>query len=91
MGLVQSIAMPGTEHIRQAVERQLKQQLSELPAPDENWINAGLDSLEVIEVLLKLETAFEQEIPVGDFADEPTTDRVVAFLVQHMQKRSGGI
>ena len=76
--------MPGTEHIRQAVESQLKQQLTTLPAADENWISAGLDSLEVIDVLLKLETAFNQEIPVGEFADEPTTDSLVEFLVEHL-------
>ena len=80
--------MPGTEHIRQAVESQLKQQLPALPASDENWISAGLDSLEVIDVLLKLETAFDQEIPVGEFADEPTTDSLVDFLARHLTEKT---
>lgn len=79
--------MPGTEHIRQAIESQLKQQLPTLPASDENWISAGLDSLEVIDVLLKLETTFDQEIPVGEFADEPTTDSLVDFLAQHLVEK----
>ena len=76
--------MPSSKEIREAIEGQLKTQLPAVPAPHENWITAGMDSLEVIDVLLKLETRFEQDIPVGEFADEPNTDSLVRFLSEHL-------
>jgi acyl carrier protein len=76
--------MPTTQEIREAIEHQLKTQLEAVPGPQDDWIRAGMDSLEVIDVLLKLETKFEQEIPVGEFAGEPTTDGLVEFLVHHL-------
>jgi acyl carrier protein len=76
--------MPSPEEIREAIESQLKTQLPELPGPQENWISAGMDSLEVIDVVLKLETKFDKEVPVGEFASEPTTDGLVEFLMEHL-------
>lgn len=81
-------AMPGAQEIREAIESQLQQRLDAIPGPKESWTTAGLDSLEVIDVLLKLEAEFEREIPVGEFADEPTTDGLVEFLSLHLGEGS---
>ena len=85
---VQFKPMPTSEEIREAIEQQLETQLHAVPGPQDDWIRAGMDSLEVIDVLLKLETKFEQEIPVGEFASEPTTDSLVEFLAQHLGEGS---
>lgn len=76
--------MPDAEQIRRVVEKQLAEELTKVPKFDQDWITAGLDSLEVIDVLLKLEKEFGHQIPVEQFSEEMTTEHLVVFLHQHL-------
>ena len=72
--------------LRAAIHEQLQQQLPEVPGPKDNWIEAGMDSLEVIDVLLKLEAKFGHEIPVERFTSEMDTDSLIAFLQERWKE-----
>lgn len=76
--------MPRRQELQLAIEILLEQQLPEVPKPQVNWLDAGMDSLEVIEVCLKLEQSLGQEIPVEKFALEMTTDGLIDFLMEEL-------
>lgn len=76
--------MVDQESIRQAVVEQLEQQFEELPGPRDNWVEAGMDSLEMIDLLMKLEERFGRQIPVEKFDGEMNTESLVEFLVGYL-------
>lgn len=55
--------------------------LGSIPEPDANWIESGLDSLEAIEVCMKLEESLGIEVRAEDFADEMTTEKLLDFIL----------
>ena len=47
---------------------------------DQNWIEAGLDSLEFVRVVQNIEKLAGTEIPIADFAAHPTIGRLLCLL-----------
>ena len=76
--------MPEPKQLQKAIEDLLRHQLPAVPRPNENWLSAGMDSLEVIEVCLKLEQSLGHEIPVEKFALEMTTEGLIQFLMEQL-------
>lgn len=79
---------PSKEDLRQAIEAQLQLRLETLPPIDQDWNDLGLDSLEVIDILLKVEDALGQTVPVEKFGLEMTTASLVDFLDAQMASRN---
>jgi acyl carrier protein len=77
------------ENLRKAIEVQLAKSVDTLPSLDEDWMSAGLDSLEVSSVCIQLEDSIGREIPIEDFAEEMTTSNLLDFLEQQFAKTEG--
>lgn len=73
------------QQIREAVEKMLRDRLDQVPAPDTDWNELGMDSLEVIDLFLKLEEALDTDIPVENFAMELSTDTLVSFILEQQR------
>lgn len=71
------------DEIRSAIEAQLRERLDSVPPSNRDWNELGMDSLEMIDVFLKLEDELGRSIPVENFSEELTTDTLVAFLLQN--------
>lgn len=69
------------DEIRSAIEAQLRERLDSVPPSNRDWNELGMDSLEMIDIFLKLEEELGRSIPVENFSTELTTDTLVEFLL----------
>jgi acyl carrier protein len=77
---------PVAARIRAALAEHLKRDVSKVQLQDELKKDLGLDSLAMIELLFKIEEAFDLEIPNDDLSQITTVGDVIAY-VEH---RLGG-
>lgn len=72
--------------IIQALAKALKRDASTIHAEDRLREDLGLDSLAVIELLFKLEEAFDLQIPDQDLPSLSTVASVVAYIEKRVPK-----
>ncbi len=68
------------EDLRKAIEKELEQSVDAVPGLHEDWMNEGLDSLEVSSVCIRLEEIIGRDIPIEDFDQAMTTSNFLDFL-----------
>ena len=72
--------------IRVALAEHLKRDVSKIQPGDDLKKDLGLDSLAMIELLFKIEEAFDLEIPNDDLSQISTVGDVIAYV----ERRVGG-
>ncbi len=77
--------------IIQALAKALKRDASTIHAKDHLREDLGLDSLAVIELLFKLEEAFDLEIPDRDLASLTTVAAVSAYIEERAPKAARAV
>jgi acyl carrier protein len=71
--------------IRTALAQHLKRDVSKIQPQDDLRKDLGLDSLAMIELLFKIEEAFDLEIPNDDLSKITTVGDVVAYVEARLQ------
>lgn len=71
--------------IRTALAQHLKRDVSKIQPQDDLRKDLGLDSLAMIELLFKIEEAFDLEIPNDDLSKITTVGDVVAYVETRLQ------
>jgi|SRR5262245_23922916 len=71
--------------IRTALAQHLKRDVSKIRLEDNLRADLGLDSLAMIELLFKIEEAFDLEIPNDDLSKIATVSDVVAYVEERLQ------
>jgi acyl carrier protein len=72
--------------IRTALAQHLKRDVSKIRPEDNLRADLGLDSLAMIELLFKIEEAFDLEIPNDDLSKIATVSDVVAYVEERLQR-----
>lgn len=72
--------------IRTALAQHLKRDVSKIQLQDDLRKDLGLDSLAMIELLFKIEEAFDLEIPNDDLSKITTVGDVVAYVEARVQR-----
>jgi acyl carrier protein len=72
--------------IRTALAQHLKRDVSKIRLEDNLRADLGLDSLAMIELLFKIEEAFDLEIPNDDLSKIATVSDVVAYVEERVQR-----
>lgn len=70
--------------IRTALAEHLKRDVGKIRLEDDLRKDLGLDSLAMIELLFKIEEAFDLEIPNDDLSQITTVGNVVAYVEQRV-------
>jgi acyl carrier protein len=70
--------------IRAALAAELKRDVSKVRLQDDLRNDLGLDSLAMIELLFKIEEAFDLEIPNEDLSQITTVGEVVAYVERRL-------
>src|SRR5262249_57866031 len=75
--------------IRVALAEHLKRDVSKVQPQDDLKKDLGLDSLAMIELLFKIEEAFDLEIPNDDLSQIATVGDVIAYVEQRVGAPAG--
>jgi acyl carrier protein len=75
--------------IRAALAEHLKRDVSKVQLQDDLRKDLGLDSLAMIELLFKIEEAFDLEIPNDDLSQITTVGDVIAYVEQRVSGAVG--
>ena len=75
--------------IREALAEHLKRDVSKIQLQNDLRKDLGLDSLAMIELLFKIEEAFDLEIPNDDLSQITTVGDVVAYVEQRVGQGVG--
>ena len=72
--------------IRTALAQHLKREVSQIHPQDNLREDLGVDSLAMIELLFKIEEAFDLEIPDEDLSTITTVGDVIAYVERRLDK-----
>jgi acyl carrier protein len=75
--------------IRVALAEHLKRDVSKIQLQDDLKKDLGLDSLAMIELLFKIEEAFDLEIPNDDLSQITTVGDVIAYVERRLAGGAG--
>ena len=75
--------------IRVALAEHLKRDVSKVQPQDDLKKDLGLDSLAMIELLFKIEEAFDLEIPNDDLSQITTVGDVIAYVERRLSTGAG--
>jgi len=75
--------------IRTALAEHLKRDVSKVQLTDDLRKDLGLDSLAMIELLFKIEEAFDLEIPNDDLSQITTVGDVIAYVEHRVSGAAG--
>jgi acyl carrier protein len=75
--------------IRTALAEHLKRDVSKVQPQDDLKKDLGLDSLAMIELLFKIEEAFDLEIPNDDLSQITTVGDVIAYVERRVSGGAG--
>jgi acyl carrier protein len=80
---------PIATRIRTALAEHLKRDVSKVQLQDDLKKDLGLDSLAMIELLFKIEEAFDLEIPNDDLSQITTVGDVIAYVERRLGSGAG--
>jgi acyl carrier protein len=68
-----------------ALAEHFKRPASEIRPQDDLRTDLGLNSLDILELLFKLEEKFDLEIPDSDLSDITSVGNLIAYLEHHLE------